>query len=156
MFPRSFSLFWSIVTKKKKKQHTYSYIFLTLAKCQKQHCECVAVSIKEYRTFGGTVKRFSVFIDTSLLQQKRSNTWRLLNSYRISGNSFTRTATSIWMEGVSSRRMMSARWHRMLSNQDELDSWNRENASNYHVAASPCIYYDEGKFRSLRLAFFVN
>lgn len=29
-----------------------AYIFLVLAQCQKQHSECVAVSIKEYRTFG--------------------------------------------------------------------------------------------------------
>lgn len=48
MFPRSFSLFWSIATK----QHMQAYIFLVLAQCQKQHSECVAVSIKEYRTFG--------------------------------------------------------------------------------------------------------
>lgn len=37
MFPCCFSLFWSIVTKKKKKatkKHTWSYIFLALAKCQ--------------------------------------------------------------------------------------------------------------------------
>lgn len=48
MFPRTFSLFWSIATKK----HMQAYIFLVLAQCQKQHSKCVAVSIKEYRTFG--------------------------------------------------------------------------------------------------------
>ncbi len=43
-------------------------------------------------------------------------------TYRISGNSFTKTPTSIWIEGVSSKTMMSARWTITLSNQEEVDS----------------------------------
>lgn len=127
MFPRSFSLFWSIATKK----HMQAYIFLVLAQCQKQHSECVAVSIKEYRTFGRDQCREHLFYRCFLVVtfQDCSFVRGEKNPYRISGNSFTRTATSIWMEGVSSRRMMSARWQMMLSNQEELDSWGREEAT---------------------------
>lgn len=58
--------------------------------------------------------------------QKHFNTVRFYNTHRISGNSLTSIATSIWMDGVSSSKMMSAMWQRTLSNQDELDSWSRD------------------------------
>lgn len=43
-------------------------------------------------------------------------------SYLTSGNSLTRTATSIWMDGTSSSWMISEMWDRELSNQLEGDS----------------------------------
>lgn len=58
--------------------------------------------------------------------------WR---SYRISGNSFTKSPTSIWIEGVSSNAMMSARWTITLSNQEEVDSWEKKKTEwghNFH------------------------
>lgn len=58
--------------------------------------------------------------------QKHFNAARFYSTHRISGNSLTSTATSIWMDGVSSSKMMSAMWQMTLSNQDELDSWSRD------------------------------
>jgi len=55
--------------------------------------------------------------------------WR---SYRISGNSFTKSPTSIWIEGVSSNAMMSARWTITLSNQEEVDSWEKKKTECWH------------------------
>ena len=48
------------------------------------------------------------------------------STHRISGNSFSIIATSIWIAGVSSSKMMSAIWQMTLSNQDELDSWSKD------------------------------
>lgn len=58
--------------------------------------------------------------------QKRLRRARFCSTHRISGNSLTSIATSIWMDGVSSSKMMSAMWQITLSNQVELDSWSRD------------------------------
>lgn len=53
-----------------------------------------------------------------------------LTEYLMSGNSLTRTATSIWMDGTSSSWMISEMWDRALSNQLEGDSWKTHQLTN--------------------------
>lgn len=55
--------------------------------------------------------------DFSVIRQGSS-----LDTYRTSGNSWTRTPTSIWIEGVSSNRMISDMWGMALSNHEAGDS----------------------------------
>lgn len=47
---------------------------------------------------------------------------KLIDSYLTSGNSLTRTATSICRAGTSSSWTISERWSRALSNQPDGDS----------------------------------
>lgn len=75
--------------------------------------KCVVCDVL-YRACGVEVKQL---VDLSG-ERYGSEKW----TYRISGNSFTKTPTSIWIEGVSSKTMMSARWTITLSNQEEVDS----------------------------------
>lgn len=53
-----------------------------------------------------------------------------LTEYLMSGNSRTRTATSIWMDGTSSSWMISEMRARALSNQLEGDFWNKHQLTN--------------------------
>lgn len=78
-----------------------------------------------------------------------------LTEYLMSGNSRTRTATSIWMDGTSSSWMISEMRARALSNQLEGDFWNKHQLTNQinegkRAAASPLIYLKQTPTKSLK------
>lgn len=133
MFPCFFSLSRSIVSTEKNKTkknktrkpylHAQPLAFLAWL-CAKNSTVSVAVSIKQYR---GPLRVYTdVCFCRCFLAATEIYQLMCLKSHLISGNSLTKTATSTWMDGVSSKRMMSARWQRMLSNHDALDSWGKE------------------------------